>query len=64
MRTQIATITFLAASLAFTTAVMAQEERHEIGVQGTGSFTRDPTATESISIRRTRAAFSSTTGTI
>ncbi len=41
MRRHIATVAFLAGFLAFTTAALAQEERHEIAVQGTASFTKD-----------------------
>ena len=41
MRRHIATVAFLAGFLSFSTAALAQEERHEFGIQGTGSFTRD-----------------------
>ncbi len=41
MRRYIVTLGFLAAFFSLTSVAVAQEERHEISVQGTGSFTKD-----------------------
>jgi opacity protein-like surface antigen len=41
MRRYITTVAFLAGFLSFTTAALAQEERNEIGVQGTAFITKD-----------------------
>lgn len=41
MRRYIATLAFLAAFASFTTIALAQEQRNEIGIQGTANFTKD-----------------------
>ena len=43
MRKNIVTLGFFTAFLSFSSAAMAQEQRNEISVQATGSFTKDST---------------------